>query len=158
MLSKRIILIGAATIGLTAVGFAAYSKSRLVGLKVGVSKISLDWPSTRNSLFTRLYLNMAVTVTNPSPIQVTVASAKASVSYQGKTLATVTKGDQFTIAPSANSIITVSMGIDTLNVFTNIQDAITQLTSKQPIYLSCAAQFNLPAGTVNVNQNLNISL
>jgi LEA14-like dessication related protein len=153
MISNRKLLIaGALIVGLGVFKYwdslAAFGKNLAVRFKT----ISIDWSKTQSALFTTIYTNLTLFLDNPTDLEATITAINVDVSYQGKKIGNVYKTGTLTIGGKTTNEIKVSLGLNTLGLFSTIPAAITALTSNKPVKVDLSGYVSSSAGNYQFNQ------
>lgn len=115
--------------------------------------IGLDWENTKKALFTKVYTNLKIELSNPTKFAATITSLNLAILYQGREVGKIEKIGKMDIGPEASGNLTVSAAVNTLSIFPNIAAAIAELSANKPITVQVKGIVNSSAGTYTFNEN-----
>jgi hypothetical protein len=119
--------------------------------RAGVGRIKFNAKDTQRSLFTKAFFDINIIVTNPSSFTGIVRAIKLDVLVNNRVLGTVNQSLQVNIEKQGDTVIPISVGINTLGLFTNISEAIKALGAKKPIEIRVVGTVLTNYGAVKID-------
>lgn len=119
--------------------------------RAGIGRIKFNLKETQRSLYTKAYFDIQIIVTNPSNFTGIVKAVKLDVLINNKVLGTVNQSLQVNIEKQAQTVVPISVGINTLSLFTNISEAIKALGAKKPINVRVVGTVLTNYGAINID-------
>ena len=139
----------------TAKEFAQNVKVRLTGLKFNDSK-------SKNNLYTQLWVDIGLQVSNPSSFETTLESINLDIYFNRRKVGTVEKYGATKLAPQSENNIIVPAVIPTFSLFSTIAEAVriikaTLKKEGQPISLGVKGLIKTSSGSIQIDQTQTIS-
>jgi LEA14-like dessication related protein len=122
-----------------------------------IGKIKFNLKDSAASLFTKLHFSVEGKINNPTNLSVTVNGITATVYFKGKAIANLNQNEQFNVAPNNSTSILSDVAVNTLNVFTSIDQAKQMISSKQ-VELNIIGKINLNSGVLSINKQVKVEL
>lgn len=140
--------------GIAAAGYIFYRN--FTGFKetftATLGKIKFNPKATQANAFLRAVFNIDLIVNNPSNFVGNIQAVKLNVIIQDKILGTVNQTVQITVPAQNKTIIPVEIGISTINLYSNLSEAIKALTSKKPLNFKIVGTILTNYGSININE------
>jgi len=129
--------------------FGKFVKARFAGIKFNLDK-------TKKNLFTQLWFDVSLQLSNPTGFTVNLKAVSLDVLYNKKKVGSIEIiGDKELKAYSQNDV-TIPAVIPTFSIFSTISSAIQAISNKTPITLQVSGVIVTSAGQVEVNEYLNV--
>jgi LEA14-like dessication related protein len=131
-----------------------FANSRGFGknLSIKFKNIGFDLENTKKSLFAKIYTNLHLELINPTKFEAKITSLNLKFYFDGREVGKVEKLGTLNISPESFGNIDVSAALNTLTLFSNIQNAIQHFINKKPIELTIKGIVNSSAGSINIDQ------
>lgn len=158
MKNKAIIIGAALMVGYfiyTAKEFAQNVKVRLTGIKFN------DIKSGKN-LYTQLWLDIGVQVSNPSSFETTLNSINLDIYFNHRKVGTVEKYGELKLKPMSENNIVIPAVIPTFSLFATIAEAIkiikaTLKREGQPLSLGFKGIIKTSSGSITIDETQTIT-
>lgn len=139
----------------TAKEFAQNVKVRLTGIKFNDSK-------SKNNLYTQLWIDIGLQVSNPSSFETTLESINLDIYFNHRKVGTVEKYGATKLAPQSENNIIVPAVIPTFSLFATIAEAVriikaTLKKEGQPLSLGVKGLIKTSSGSIQIDQTQTIS-
>ena len=139
----------------TAKEFAQNVKVRLTGIKFNDSK-------SKSNLYTQLWIDIGLQVSNPSSFETTLESINLDIYFNRRKVGTVEKYGATRLAPQSENNIIVPAVIPTFSLFSTIAEAVriikaTLKKEGQPISLGVKGLIKTSSGSIQIDQTQTIS-
>lgn len=119
--------------------------------RAGVGRIKFNLKDTQRSLFTKAFFDIQIIVTNPSNFTGIVRAVKLDVLVNNRVLGTVNQSLQVNIEKQGQTVVPISVGLNTLSLFSNISEAIKSIGAKKPIELRVVGTVLTNYGAINID-------
>lgn len=151
---KKALLIGAVIFGAwyfyQGQQFGKFVKARLSGIKFNLDK-------TKKNLFTQLWFDVALQLSNPTAFQVSIKAVSIDILYNKKKVGAIEiLGEKELKAYSQNDVVIPAV-IPTFSIFATIQSAIEAFKNKTPINLQLVGIIQTSSGAVEINEFVKIA-
>lgn len=119
--------------------------------RAAVGRIKFNLKDTQRSLFTKAFFDIQIIVTNPSGFTGIVRAVKLDVLVNNRLLGTVNQSLQVNIEKQGQTVVPISVGLNTLSLFSNVSEAIKAIGAKKPIELRVVGTVLTNYGAINID-------
>lgn len=139
----------------TAKEFAQNVKVRLTGIKFN------DIKSGKN-LYTQLWLDIGLQVSNPSSFETTLNSVNLDLFFNGRKVGTVEKYGETRLKPMSENNIIVPAVVPTFSLFSTIAEAVRIIKAafkkdSQPITIGVKGIVKTTSGSITIDESTTIT-
>lgn len=117
-----------------------------------VGKIKFNARQTQANAFLRAIFNVDIIVNNPSNFAGTIQAVKLNVILNDKVLGQVNQSVKISVPAQNKTILPVEIGVSTLNLYSNLSEAIKSLSEKKPLNFKIVGTVLTNYGTININE------
>lgn len=140
-------------------GFAYYQYSEYLKFKdtyaLKIVKAGLDFTRSLNDSFKSIYVNVTISVNNPTQLQQSLSSLALAANYNGKTVGSFQTSTVISLKNGEN-IYVIPVALNTLNLFTSVQAALTAFKAKQPINLTLVGSAKIGDYSIPINSTVKV--
>jgi len=141
-------------------GYAFYQYTEFQKFKssfaLKISKIGFDLDRSLKDSFRNLFVNVTITVNNPTGLSQSLKSVNLAASYQGKVVGTLNLATTLTLKSGSN-VYVLPIALNTLNVFASVHDAYKALTAKTGISLQLTGNLKVADYDLPINETLKVA-
>lgn len=123
-------------------------------VKARISSLRFDLTRTKQNLFTQIWFNLGLQISNPSQFAVKINAVSLEILYLGKKIGNVEVLGKTDLQPISENSIMLPVSIPTLSIFGTISQAIQAISAGRPIMLQLKGMISTSAGNIEVNENL----
>jgi hypothetical protein len=131
--------------------FQKFSKS----FSLKISKIGFDLPRSLNDSFKNIWLNVTITVNNPTELSQSLDKIILAASYNGKIVGSLETATVVQLKTGENIYI-LPVRLDTLKLFSSVAEAVTAIQSKQGVSLNLDGTAKLGSYTIPIKQTVKV--
>jgi LEA14-like dessication related protein len=143
-----------ALVGLYYSGLLRTAKS----LTVSIFGAKYNSSRTQDSIFTKIWFDLKLKVTNPTSRPVTVNETLLDFFVNGKKVGEVRNYDKQTIAPKVYSYLIVPTYFVTLSIFPLVADFLQKVKDKKPLAMEVKGSLNIEGNKINVDEKISLDL
>ena len=121
-----------------------------------ISKIGFDLDRSLKDSFRNLFVNVTITVNNPTELSQSLKSVNIAASYQGKVVGTLNLATTLTLKSGSN-VYVLPIALNTLNVFASVHDAYKAVTAKTGISLQLTGNVKVADYDLPINETLKVA-
>lgn len=144
---------------LAVAGFAYYQYLEYEKFKstysLKIAKVGFDFTRSLNDSFKNLYVNVTVAVNNPSQLTQSLSSLKLTANYNSKVVGSFQNVTAINLKNGEN-IYVLPIALNTLGLFTSVQQALAAFKAKQPINVNIAGSATIGGYEIPINQTVKV--
>ncbi len=118
---------------------------------VKISKVAFDFNRSLKDSFKQVWIDLTITVNNPTQLEQTLSSLNLTASYNGKAVGVVNTATAIKLKEGVN-VYVFPIALQTVNLFGSVQNAITAFKNKTGIKLTVTGSTKIGSYDLPINQ------
>jgi len=145
------------------VGYFIYTAKEFVqNVKVRLTGIKFNDKKSKANLYTQLWLDIGLQVSNPSSFETILESINLDIYFNNRKVGTVEKYGATKLAPQSENNILVPAVVPTFSLFSTISEAIKIIKATikkegKPLNLAVKGLIKTSSGSITIDESTTIS-
>jgi len=127
-------------------------------LKVKIQSVKFNLSESQRTLFSRLYLNIVLSMSNPSRVQGSIESIDVAMIYKGKMIGRATSGSKFNVNAQSTTLIPLLVFVNTLQLVPSISDLLKLIGKGVEQSVSVVGTIKTNLGIINIDESVKFKI
>lgn len=144
--------------GAAAIYFISQGSTFAKELKVSIKSVKFNLSESQRSLFSRLYLDIVLSMSNPSRVQGSIDSIDVAMIYKGKMIGRATSSTKFSVNPQSSTTIPLLVYVNTLQLVPSISDLLKLIGKGVEQSVSIVGTIKTNLGNINIDESVKFKI